>query len=771
MENSQKISELMQEAVFQACSMQHEYLMPEHLLLAMLEENDFKMAMTEMRLNWNTVNTQLLEFLNTLPKSSEESKAIKPSMQLTDVLRRALDCAMARGNSVIDVREYVAAILQLEDSHAAYFLGSMIEGNGVSVDNFLDTLESLYGPLAETKRPNGCGSPFGMDEMEQSRDWHNYVTDITEMAKTHTPLIGRKKELERTIQVLCRMEKNNPLHVGDPGVGKTAIIYGLATLIEKNQVPMRLLGTHIYGVDMGMLLAGTQYRGDFENRLKMILQGAEEEEAILYLDEIHNIVGAGRGTEGGPDASNILKPFLESGNVRFIGATTHEEYNKRMAKEGALTRRFQTIDINEPTVEETIEILYGLQHSLQQFHDVIYRKDALEYAVRASAKHITGRFLPDKAIDLADEAGAYMEVKAEDTGTRSYVTKSVIDEILVKVCKIQAEAMKEDSNAQLAQLRDKMVAKIYGQQKAVDEVVEAVMMAKAGLTDDDKPLASLLFVGPTGVGKTEVARTLARELGVQLVRFDMSEYAERHAVAKLIGSPAGYVGYEDGGQLTDAIRKTPNCVLLLDEIEKAHPDIFNILLQVMDYARLTDNRGQKADFRNVVLIMTSNAGAQFASQASIGFTGSVSRGEAMMKQVKKTFKPEFINRLSNIIVFNDMDKPMASLILRKKLNELFAKLTAKGITTAVSDEAFAFLLGKGFTKEYGAREMDRTIAHLLKPLFMREILFGKLQRGGTTMVSLNAGELRLDVTAKGKGCSSAKKSAARRKANDKEHAL
>lgn len=487
-------------------------------------------------------------------------------------------------------------------------------------------------------------------------------------------------------------------------------------------------------MDMGQMLAGTQFRGDFEKRLKQVMTGAiREGNAIIYLDEMHNIMGAGTTNEGGPDASNILKPYLESNDVRFIGSTTYEEYNQKISRSRGIVRRFQQIDILEPSTAESIEILKGLQRKYETFHHVVYRPEAIRFAAEASAKYIADRFLPDKAIDLIDEAGAYLELHPNDRKTQ-YVTKTLIEEILQRVCKVNAVAMKEDGNEALKSLRSRIAAQIYGQDEAVGQVVEAIQMAKAGLLDDDKPLASLLFVGPTGVGKTEVARVLAHELGIELVRFDMSEYTEKHTVAKLIGSPAGYVGYEDGGLLTDAIRKTPNCVLLLDEIEKAHSDIYNILLQVMDYARLTDNKGQKADFRNVVLIMTSNAGAQYAGQANIGFSGTTGRGEAMLKQVKRTFMPEFINRLSGTVVFNEMDKGMATLILRKKLAKLSEKLAVRKVTMTLSAEATDYLLRLGFTKEYGAREMDRVIAGRLKPLLMREILFGKLKRGGSVEI-------------------------------------
>ena len=468
---------------------------------------------------------------------------------------------------------------------------------------------------------------------------------------------------------------------------------------------------------------------------------AQEGNTILYIDEMHNLVGAGRsGGDASLDASNMLKPYLEGGRIRFIGSTTYDEYNRYMAKSKSLVRRFQQIDIAEPSEDDAVKILDGLKKGYETFHGVKYAAGTMEYAVHQTARHITDRFLPDKAIDLIDEAGAYRETHPLKQ-KRQTVDRRLIADILAKMCKIDAAALREQGNASLATLEADIRSEIFGQDKAVQEVVQAVQMAKAGLADEGKPMASLLFVGPTGVGKTEVARVLSARLGVKLVRFDMSEYAEKHAVSKLIGAPAGYVGYDDGGLLTDAVRKNPNCVLLFDEIEKAHPDIYNTFLQIMDYASLTDNRGQKADFRNVILIMTSNAGAQYASRASVGFGGSVSRGEAMLATVKKTFKPEFINRLTDIVVFRDMDRAMASLVLDKSLARLRSKLAQKGVQLTVADDLREWLLSRGFTKEYGARELDRVVNSTLKPLLMREILFGRLQRGGNVEAKLKDGEV------------------------------
>ena len=745
-----------------------DFITPEHLLYGM-------MTLPQMQdLMWSCNEAfDLDNFLDELDEHIEESTKddsqgakpndiCEPSFQLQQVFTDAVRQAIMAERKAIDMPMAINAILCLENSWAAYLLRkhANVEDFEIMTATEIHFHERSTGVEEDDDQySNGEGdNPFGLfddddedllfgDEDDFSSPshkndkWKKYVTCINEHLAEKNPLIGRERELDRTIQVLCRKDKNNPLHIGEPGVGKTALVYGVARRIEEGKVPDRLKGCNIYQLDMGTLLAGTRFRGDMEQRLKQIMEGVTSEaHCIIYLDEIHNIVGAGKGAEGGSDVSDLLKPYLDDDRIRVIGATTYTEYNKNFTRSVGMIRRFQTIDVEEPSIDEAIHILKSLKPIYEKYHHVKYDAAAIEYAVTSSAKFITDRFLPDKAIDIIDEAGAQAEMEGKKY---KKIGKKQIAEVLAKVAKIDALAIKQDDNKNLASLESRMKSVIYGQDRAIQTVVEAVQLSKAGLTDENKPLASLLFVGPTGVGKTEVAKMLAQELGVKLVRFDMSEYVEKHTVAKLIGAPAGYVGYDDGGLLTDAVRKSPDCVLLLDEIEKAHSDIFNILLQVMDYGVLTDSKGRKAHFKNVILIMTSNAGAQYASQASVGFASTASAGSAMLKQVKHTFKPEFINRLNEIVVFNDMDEQMAKLILGKKLRELNAKLAAKSVSITLTDEAHQHLLKSGYSKEYGAREMDRVIQQQLKTMLMREILFGKLKKGGEATVDLQNGTLTI----------------------------
>lgn len=558
-----------------------------------------------------------------------------------------------------------------------------------------------------------------------------YAVCINDEVKNSCPLIGREAELERTMQVLCRRQKNNPLHVGEPGVGKTAITYGLAARINEGRVPEKLKNARIYGIDLGSMLAGTQFRGDFEKRLKAVMEELKEEEnPILYIDEIHNLVGAGAVNGGSMDASNLLKPYLTDGKLKFIGATTYEEYKKYFSKDKSLVRRFQNIDIKEPTVEETVEILNGLKPYYEKFHHVRYQKGTMEHAASLSEQYINERYLPDKAIDLIDEAGAYLELHPKNKKIQ-VVDKKLVEEVLAKICRIPKQTVETEERQKLARLERELKGRVFGQEAAVDQLTNAIKLSKAGLSEENKPVGSLLFVGPTGVGKTELAKSVAEVLGIRLVRFDMSEYAEKHTVAKLIGSPAGYVGYEEGGLLTEAIRKNPHCVLLLDEIEKAHSDIYNILLQIMDYATLTDNQGRKADFRSVILIMTSNAGAEKADRASIGFGGRQLNEEGITDEVKRVFRPEFRNRLDRIIIFRPLDAAMADRIVGKEFGNLARKAAEKNVELTLSRACRKYLAAKGVSREYGAREIKRIIGQEIKPLLVDEMLFGRLKKGGS----------------------------------------
>lgn len=717
---------------------------PEHLLLAAMGEEVVSSVMESQAtdLSLEDVKTQLRGYIDRQEHFDEDETNCQmyASHQYGELMQLMEHDSELNSRESVDIPQLFECMMQLKDSFAANCLDALVDDK----QRFIRRLSDACLAMRDESHAVGMDPDNDGEHLPDSQDeprpaaagWRDYVLCINDHLADHNPLIGREAELDRTVQVLCRKDKNNPLHIGEPGVGKTSIVYGLAQRIQDGNVPESLKDAKIYQLDLGSLIAGTQYRGEFEKRLKTVMNGvASESGAILYIDEIHNIVGAGQTGEGSMDASNLLKPYLEGGRVRFIGSTTYEEYNRYIMRNKGLMRRFQQVAIDEPSVEETLKILQMLKAGYEAFHQVKYDDDALELAVKGSARHITDRYLPDKAIDLIDEAGAWVQMSRKAGSDNDHVDKALIANVLARLAKVESLTMDEADSDKLETLEPRILDKIYGQDDAVRHVVEAVQMSKAGLTDENKPLASLLFVGPTGVGKTEVARVLAKEMGVELVRFDMSEYVEKHTVAKLIGSPAGYVGYDDGGLLTDAVRKHPDCVLLLDEIEKAHDDIFNLLLQVMDYGTLSDNKGRKAVFRNVVLIMTSNAGAQYAHQSSVGFASTVTAGQAMLKQVKKTFKPEFINRLSSIVVFNDMDRTMAGMILDKKLRELNAMLSAKGVTLTLGERAHEQLLREGYSQEYGAREMDRVIHARLKTRLVREILFGSLKQGGEIKIN------------------------------------
>lgn len=737
MEISREVNEIILKSYDFAKSNKDEFITAEHLLYGITFEDRFINALEELNYNAIDLRKKLDEYISEYIEEGNTDSPVE-SYSFQQAIIKASEQAIFSSKKSITMEHLISAIYDLENSYASFYLQE--EG--------IEKRDLLYKLCHENYNNDDYISEGLISEENEEIDNEINVNNKKDLIKTLTvnlneqvkgensdPLIGREEILERTIQILCRRTKNNPIHVGEPGVGKTAITLGLARLINSGNVPEKLKNAEIFSLDIGAALAGTKYRGDFEERIKKVLNEIElHENPIVYIDEIHNIVGAGAIDGGALDTSNLLKPYLVGGKVKFIGATTFDEYKKYFEKDKALSRRFQTIEVKETSIEETIKIINGLKSNYESYHNVKYTNNAIKIAVELSSKYINDRFLPDKAIDIIDEAGAYASMNRSDLN-EVLIDEKVIEDVISRICHIPKNTVEKDEVSSLKDLEKNLEGNIFGQDKAIHEVVRCIKISRAGLNNENKPISSLLFVGPTGVGKTEVAKTLANSLGVKLIRFDMSEYAEKHAAAKLIGAPPGYVGYEEGGLLTDTIRKNPYCVLLLDEVEKAHPDILNVLLQVMDYATLSDNQGRKADFRNVILIMTSNAGAKDIGKSVIGFGERVIQGEAIMEEVKKFFTPEFRNRLDKIVVFNHLNKEMALNIARRELNKFNEQLLKKNVKITFDEECVKFIAKNGTSQEYGAREIIRVINQEIKPMLVDEILFGKLSNGGEIAVT------------------------------------
>lgn len=747
MEITREVNNILVEAYEVAKKNKHELVTVEHILYAITFQERFIEVIEELKGTVDELRSNLMEYLNNYIDKDENGN-IQESYNFQQVILRASEQAIYASNNNISMEHIIAAIYELDNSYAQYYLLEQgLEKRDLLYKLCHEGSENVYYVNEEELTDEELDTNIVEEELNNNLEKEGsrkqslikkFTTNLNEYVKSEftDPLIGRDDILNRTIQILCRRTKNNPIHVGEPGVGKTAITLGLARLINEGKVPEKIKNAEIFSLDIGATLAGTKYRGDFEERVKKVLNEINNHEnPIVYIDEIHTIVGAGSIGGGSLDTSNLLKPYLMEGKIKFIGATTFDEYKKYFEKDKALTRRFQTIEVKETSVEETIKIIQGLKSNYENYHNVKYTDEAIKLAVELSSKYINDRFLPDKAIDIIDEAGSYISMNREDSNEK-IIDEKIIEEVISKVCHIPKNTVEKDEISSLKELEDNLEKNIFGQNKAIHEVVRCIKMSRAGLNEENKPISSLLFVGPTGVGKTQLSKTLAESLGVKLIRFDMSEYAEKHAAAKLIGAPPGYVGYEEGGLLTDTIRKNPYCVLLLDEVEKAHPDILNVLLQVMDYATLSDNQGRKADFRNVVLIMTSNAGAKNIGKNIIGFGERVIKGEAIMEEVKKFFSPEFRNRLDKIVVFNHLNNEMALDIARKELNKFNEQLLKKNVKVNFDDKCIDFVANKGISQEYGAREIIRIINQEIKPMLVDEILFGSLSDGG---------EITLDV--------------------------
>jgi ATP-dependent Clp protease ATP-binding subunit ClpA len=781
MDISTELNQIIVAAYREAESRGHEYLTPEHVLYASLFFDRGREIILACGGNVESLASDLEEFFSSRVPVAENSKPIQSS-GFQSIMENAILHTASSEKESVEIDDILASMLEEKESFAAHYLARQgidrlallsYISHGVTV--YPEPSEEQEGedqesedraeeeadsePVEETPEPRG---------KPRARPLQAFAVDLTEKARAGhiDPLIGREDILQRTIQVLCRRLKNNPLHVGEPGVGKTAVTEGLAQMIVEGKVPKALRDYRIYALDMGALLAGTKFRGDFEERMKKVIRELEKQEkAILFIDEIHTVVGAGSVSGGSMDASNILKPVLTSGRVRCIGSTTYEDYRKFFDKDRALSRRFQKIEVPEPTIEETHKILLGLRDKYESYHDVHYTEEALKAAAELSAKFINDRHLPDKAIDVLDEAGAWVRIYGEESaanprtnprGTAAgtvagdpplprEVSGKVVEQVVARIAKIPAASVSSNERERLKDLDVGLKRTIFGQDHAVDLVVRAIRKSRAGFGERDKPIASLLFVGPTGVGKTELSRQLASVLGIGLLRFDMSEYQERHTVSRLIGAPPGYVGYDDGGLLTDAVRKNPHAVLLLDEIEKAHQDIYNMLLSIMDYATLTDNNGKKADFRNVILIMTSNAGARELGKALVGFGDRTVHDDAVYDAVERIFSPEFRNRLDAVVKFNGLEHEVVLRVVGKAVREFQAELAARNVALNVTPACMEWLARKGYSPDFGAREISRLVSTKLKDFFVDEILFGRLAGGGSAVADIENDEVVIRI--------------------------
>ncbi|MEX1346343.1 MAG: ATP-dependent Clp protease ATP-binding subunit ClpA [Desulfobacterales bacterium] len=741
---SKELSATLGFAVREAKKRRHEYVSIEHILFAILYDPTGIDIVENCGGNVESLINSIEDFfeekIERIPAGNEY--VLQQTIGFQRVIQRAVNHARSAEKPEVTVSDILASIFLEKDSHAEYFLSA----EGITRLDVLNFIAHNVSKNAEEESPSESTKPAKERRKKKANPLELYTTDLVKFAAQGKldPLIGRKTEMERTMQVLCRRRKNNPVYIGDPGVGKTAMAEGLAQRIQSGDIPDLLKDVEIFALDLGGMLAGTKFRGDFEQRLKgVIAELKKKPKAILFIDEIHTIVGAGATSSGSMDASNILKPVLTSGEVRCIGSSTFEEFKNHFEKDRALSRRFEKIEIFEPPVNETVQILKGLRTRYEEHHGIAYTDSALKAAAELSSKFLNDRYLPDKAIDVIDEAGAF--IRLSGAVNRKKINPADIEKIVAKMARIPTQSVSTSDRTKLEQLADGLKRVVFGQDDAIKALVTSIKRSRAGLGTPERPVGCFLFTGPTGVGKTEVARQVAMNLGVEFIRYDMSEYMEKHAVARLIGAPPGYIGFDQGGLLTDGIRKHPHSVLLLDEIEKAHPDLFSILLQVMDHATLTDNTGKKADFRNVILMMTSNAGTREMSQQTIGF-GDVKKDTASkgIKAIEKMFSPEFRNRLDEVINFNSLNLDIMRKVVDKFIKELNGQLTAKKITLSISDRVRTWLAKKGYDPQYGARPLARVIQTEIKDALSDEILFGRMQKGGEVGIDLKNDKLIFD---------------------------